>query len=36
MADLAPGFVHPVLNEKMEDLLNLLPENGQALKPVRS
>jgi len=33
MADLAPDFVHPVLNRKIGDLLNHLPEDGQALKP---
>ncbi|MBW1915333.1 MAG: 2-amino-4-hydroxy-6-hydroxymethyldihydropteridine diphosphokinase [Deltaproteobacteria bacterium] len=35
MADLAPDFVHPVLNKGMRELLLLLPENRQAVTPIR-
>jgi len=35
MTDLAPDFVHPVLNKGMGELLLLLPEDRQAVKPVR-
>ena len=36
MNEIAPDVIHPVLNKSVEELLNDLPEDGQAVFPIRN